>query len=122
MDTGLAEDANFVLSKANATMKTFSSRQSLNWRILPSMVPDPIKVDNTTSYVKVVYTLWVHMMIKILEDKNSSTAWLKPEPMPFFQHNREEWLNNYTVSFFPCLFYCLGVQCSTWYKLYILDI
>jgi hypothetical protein len=38
------------------------------------------------------------MMMKLLEDKQSSSAWVEPEGIPFFQHNREEFLLNYTVN------------------------
>jgi hypothetical protein len=50
----------------------------------------------TKDYAKVAYTLWVRMMNQLSTVRAASAAFVKPQPLPFFSHNKQGWLRNFT--------------------------
>ena len=100
MKDGLDKDASYVLANAfvgnQRTLKTHQKGSSLDWYVEKSMITDPAKISATTSYPKVIYTLWVRILVGLLQNKEASTAWTKPQPLAFYQDNKAEYLDKYT--------------------------
>lgn len=94
MSDGLADDVSYILESSRSVLKSPGSNSVLDWKVLKSKVPDVTK-PTTTSFGKVVYTLWVRLVMALLANKEVSATWMKPEPLPFFQHNRQEYLDTY---------------------------
>lgn len=91
MGDGLLDDAKDVLHQNNSrVLKTFATGRSLGWMVEKRMVPDTSK-EATTSLSKVVYTLWVRLVLALLRSSDASTAWIKPRPINFFEQYAQHW-------------------------------
>lgn len=95
---GLVDDVKYI-QKYMSTRKTFSLKTNgtdtgVGWNLDRNMILDPNK-DNTTEYNKVVYTLLVRSLMAMLENKESSTSWMKPEAVPFFDNHSQFWHTNF---------------------------
>jgi hypothetical protein len=95
-DEGLKQDAEFVLANATS-LKLPGTKKSLSWQINRYKVLDP-EQETSNSYGKVVYTLWTRLLLALLEKQDVSTSWIKPRPLDFYSHNKEDWLDKYHVS------------------------
>lgn len=94
---GLEVDAKIVYNEATlrgSSMKTFAKKQALSWTVQAGLVVHP-EAASTKNSNSVMYTLWTRMVMSLLSAKEASTVWVKPEPLEFFQHNKEQWLDSY---------------------------
>jgi hypothetical protein len=41
------------------------------------------------------------MLIALVSNGEVSTTWLKPQPLPFYQHNKDFFLEKFQVCFLP---------------------
>jgi hypothetical protein len=41
------------------------------------------------------------MLIALVSNGEVSTTWLKPQPLPFYQHNKDFYLEKFQVYFLP---------------------
>lgn len=96
LDEGFEYDVQDVASLAESgeQLKTYQSKQAVGWSVSKADVPSPSD-RFTKSYSEVAYTLWVRLMKKLSQFRAASTAWVKPQPLPFFSDNREEWLDSF---------------------------
>lgn len=83
-----------ALADSGEQLKTYQSKKDVGWSVSKASVPS-LNERFTRSYSDVAYTLWVRLMKKLSQFRAASTAWVKPQPLPFFSHNREEWLNSF---------------------------
>ena len=96
MDDGFEHDVQEVeeLAASGKQLRTFQSKRDVGWSISKLSVPN-LKDMHTKSYSNVAYTLWMRMMSRLSNSRAASTAWIKPQALPFFSHNRDEWLSEF---------------------------
>lgn len=92
---GLEQDAQVVTDSVRV-LKTFGTNKTLPWQIQRGLALTA-NTKTTTSHAKVIYTLWVRLMMKLLSRRETSTVFVKPQPLPFFQHNKAEFLDQFKV-------------------------
>lgn len=94
MRDGLRAEVEEVAALKGRRLTTFQSKKELSWEVDETLIPDASS-PHVKSFSKVAYTIWVRLMKALLSNRESATAWIKPKPLPFFQHSRAEWLIRY---------------------------
>ena len=97
MSDGLKYDIEDIMPLAikGESFKTFQKKEDVGWSVDKYLIPSP-ETPFVTSYSEVSYTLWIRLMKTLLQFRESSTAWIKPAPLPFFQHHAKDWIGNFS--------------------------